>query len=315
MISYRQQLAKIGYSPKEFVSYRSFFLPPLSLREAMRSMDFPGKFWEAIPGTEQDKDWTDEIQGCAFAHGRWFYVSNNPMTLHVFDGMSGKKVKSWKLTTVPPPDPPLPGFSFNHMGAIIIEGNYIYIDHWCGAQGAAGQILVMEGNGDTLNFVKWIPLENVNGRVGMIAINFARRMVITSGGELNIHRVYLHSLDTGKFANKTMELNPPITDKGYAQGGFWSPNNHLYISSGQGKIGDSSKGHQYIYSYSPLNGRLLNTLAVRSAAGRQELEGCCYAPVVREGQSVFIHVVLLENEVAKDDIFLKSFTADQPDLI
>jgi len=313
MLSYRQQLAKIGYSPHDLVSYRSFFLAPNSLREAMRSMDFPGRFWEADPGTELDKDWTEEVQGCAFAHGRWFFVSNadGAPRLHVFDGQSGAKVKSWNLLSMPPAN--LPGFSMYHFGALAIQGDEIFIDHWCDA---GGQILVLHGDGASASFSRWIPLENVNGRVGMIAIDFARRKVVTSGGELNIDRVHLHSLDTGRYENRTLMLSPPITDGCYAQGGFWSPNNHLYISSGQGGILDSARGYQYIYCYSPLNGKLMHQIGVRSAAGRQELEGCCYANVVRNGQAVYFHAVLLENELsAKDDIFLKSFSADRPELI
>lgn len=320
MSSYRQQLAKIGYSSNESVSYRSFFLAPESLRETMGSMDFPDNYWEADPGTEKDKDWTEEVQGCAFAHGRWFYVSNasGAPRLHVFDGMSGAKVRSWDLRAVPPPDPPLAGFSTHHFGALVIDGDEIFIDHWCDA---GGQILVLRGDGASIAFSRWIPLENVNGRVGMIGIDFARRRIITSGGDIDIDRVYLHFLDSGRghrsgsYAGKTLLLNPRISDHCFAQGGFWSPNNHLYISSGQGEIGDASREYQYIYCYSPLNGRLMRKIAVRSAAGRQELEGCCYANVVRNGQSVYFHAVLLENEAAKDDIYLKSFSADHPELI
>ncbi|MBD2039376.1 YncE family protein [Microcoleus sp. FACHB-672] len=314
MISYREQLAKIGYSTSQSVLYRDFFLAPSSLREIMRSMDFPNKFWEEIPGDELDQNWTNEVQGCAFAHNRWFFTSNaEGKRLHVFDGPTGQKIKSWSLDNLPPPEPPLPGFSIYHVGAIIINGNQIYIDHWCDA---GGQILVFEGDGATLNFSKWIPLKNPNGRVGMIAIDFTNRRVITSLGKINIDQVYLHDLDTGEFLNKTLTLNPGITDGCYAQGGFLSPNNHLYISSGQGGILDSSKGYQYIYCYSLLNGKLMNSIPVRSAAGRQELQGCCYANITREGKNVFIHAVLLENEPgAKDDIFLKSFTADLPELI
>jgi hypothetical protein len=315
MISYRAQLAKIGMGAQDgLISYLGFFLAPVSLREAMRSMDFPGSYPPVNPGEEWDKNWTDEVQGCAFAHNRWFFVSNsgNGRRLHVFDGPSGAKIQSWNLDNIPPPDPPLPGFSIHHVGAIVIEGDQVFIDHWCDA---GGQILVLTGDGATLNFSHWIPMPNPFGRVGMIAINFARRKIITSGGELNISRVFLHSLDTGEFLNKSMDLDPRIFDQGFAQGGFWSPNNHLYISSGEGGVFEASKEYQYIYCYSPLNGKRLGAIPVRSAAGSQELEGCCFAPIIRDGQEVFIHVVLLENEISKDDIFLKSFSADHPELI
>lgn len=317
MISYREQLAKIGYSNQEAISYRKFFVAPNSLGETMRSMDFPEKFWEVIPGDELDEDWTEEVQGCAFANNCWYFVSNREgeKRLLVFDGITGKMKKKWDILTVPAPDPPLPGFELYHFGSIVIDGNDIYIDHWGGSAG--GQILVLEGDGiSSLTFKKWIPLDIVHGRVGMIAINFAQNVIVTSGGEKNIDRVYLHSLGSGKYIpDKTLMLDPPIKDDCYAQGGFWSPNNHLYISSGYGKVGNSSKGHQYIYCYSPLNGKRLNEIPVTTEEGKQELEGCCYAAVLREEKNVFIHAVLLENEVTRDDIYFKSFTADKPELI
>ncbi len=316
MISYRQQLAKIGYQPNEFVSYRSFFLAPHSLRETLCSMDFPRDFSEVIPGDEIGEDWTEEVQGCAFAHGRWFLVSNRSGAprLHVFEGLDFPKVqvKSWDLRGVPPPNPSLPGFQFNHFGAILISGDEIFIDHW---YNNSGQILVLQGDGASIYFSRWINLANPDGRVGMIAINFERRKIVTAGGGLNIDRVYLHSLDTGEYEDKMLMLNPGIHDQCYAQGGFWSPNNHLYISSGEGHFLESAKGHQYIYCYSPLNGRLLNRIGVPSEEGSQELEGCSYAAVVRNGRQVYVHAVLLANRIFTDNIFLKSFSADRPELI
>jgi len=316
MISYREQLAKIGFGPSDPVSFSSFFLAPNSLRETMRSMDFPSKFTEVVPGDELDQDWTEEIQGVAFAHGRWFFTQNDPdhKHLHVFDGPTGAQLKTWNLKAVPPA--PLPGFQFNHFGHIQIEDGFIFIDHFWGN---SGQILVMTGDGLTLDFSRWILLENVpevGGRVGMIAVNSAARKIVTAGGKKNIKRVLLHDLDSGAFLDRRLFLDPPISDNCYAQGGFWSPNNHLFISSGQGGLLDTAKGHQFIYCYSPLNGKRLGLAAVTTESGRQELEGCCFAPMIRDGQAVQFHAVLLENEGgAKDDIFLKSFSADQPDLI
>jgi hypothetical protein len=318
MISYRGQLTKIGVPAKSAVSYKgSFFLAGPSLRETLRSMDFPASFFEVIPGDELDKNWTEEVQGCAFAQGRWFFVSNasDEKRLYVFDGASGTKLKTWNLKGVPPAA--TPGFAFYHFGAIIIDGGFIYIDHWH-ENPASGQVLVLQGDGLSINFSRWIPLTNVadvGGRVGMIAVTTKLQRIVTSGGKLNIDRVCLHSLVDGTYL-KQLKLDPPIKDDGFAQGGFWSPNNHLFISSGEGKFGESAKGHQHIYCYSPLNGKRLGDVQVTTKAGRQELEGCCYADVTRNSRKAYIHAVLLENEEgAKDDVYLKSFSADYPELI
>ena len=313
MIRLRENLPKIGISPGTRFSYRDFWLPPLSFRALIRSMDAPGSWSEIVPGNELDKDWTEEVQGCAWGHGRWFFTSADPRRLYVFDGPTFTEVKRWNLEAVPPA--PRPGSS-PHFGHIILNGEEIYIDHFFQDDtggNAGGQVLVLTGDGATINYSHWILLDNVDGkRVCLLAINFDQQCLITSSGDLNISEVFLHRMD-GTFTGRRMPLNPPITDGGYAQGGVWSSNNHLYISSGKRNIGHD---HQYIYCYSALNGVLLGIISVPALSGKQELEGICYAEVIRNGHPVQMHAVLLENEdFAKDDIFHKSFSADRPDLI
>lgn len=321
MISLRQNLKKIGIYPGTPIHYRDFWLPPQSIRTLIRSLDAPGSWTETNPGTELDKDWTEEIQGCAWGHGRWFYVSNakDSPRLHVSDGATGKKVKSWKLDAVPPAHP---GFKFHHMGHIIINGEYIYIDHYFGDLWT--QVLVLQGNGETISFDHWIQIipPEVGYRVGMIAINFEKQKIITCPSYPNGSfpypkpfepEVFLHNMD-GTYTGKRMKLTPPQSDGCNIQGGIWSPNNHLYMASGRR---DSWYDYQYIYCYSPLNGHLLGTIAVPAFENKQELEGLCYADLIRKGKPVQIHVILLENEdvFSKDDIYHKSFSADKPDLI
>jgi hypothetical protein len=313
MLSYRESLSKIGIPREQRVSYSEFWLPPTSLRALIRSADVPDSWTETVPGHQIDKSWTDEIQGCAWGHGRWFFTSYHPSRLYVFDGETNKKVRFWDLEKVP--QAPRAG-SEPHFGHIILNGNEIYIDHFFqkvpeGMEGG-GQVLVLTGDGETIAFSHWIKLDNVSGnRVGLLAINFERQYLITCTGDPNISEVFLHSID-GTFTGRRMLLDPPISDNGYAQGGIWSPNNHLYISSGKSNIGHD---YQYIYCYSPLNGKLLGNIPVPAFSGSQELEGICYANVRRNGLPVQVHAVLLENELGDDDIFHKSFSADKPDLI
>jgi hypothetical protein len=49
----------------------------------------------------------------------------------------------------------------------------------------------------------------------------------------------------------------------------------------------------------------------------QELEGICFGNVIApNGRPAQIHAVLLENEdIALDDLFLKSFASSTPDLV
>jgi hypothetical protein len=314
MLSYREQLAKVGIGADATVSHAGFFLAPRSLRATMLSANTCQSFTQEVPGDEWDANWTEEIQGVAFKAERWFFVQNasDQKRLYVLRHGDMKKLKIWDLKGVPAAN--IPGFKFYHFGAVQVVGDELYIDHWFGDR---GQILVMRGDENAMNFVRWIDLQPVPGvgnRMGMVAVNAEAGRIITSGGEKNIKRLCLHDLN-GVYMGKTLELQPGIDDGCYVQGGFWSPNNLIYVSSGQGGLTDTSKGQQYIYYFSPLSGRMMGAIGVRSKEGRQELEGCCYAAVQRDGRAVQIHVVLLENEAATDDIYFKSFSGSPPENI
>jgi hypothetical protein len=78
--------------------------------------------------------------------------------------------------------------------------------------------------------------------------------------------------------------------------------------------------------YSALNGHQFGVIPVLAEQAEdddpadslsQELEGICFGNVIApNGRPAQIHAVLLENEdIALDDLFLKSFASSTPDLV
>ncbi|HYG79220.1 MAG TPA: hypothetical protein VD861_02465 [Pyrinomonadaceae bacterium] len=344
MISYRAQLAKIGEQPGTPVSYQNFGWRPASLRQAMRAMDFPQQFQQATekPG-RINEDWTEEIQGVVWDGAHWIFSSNgsqpekgftfgdSPKALYVFNGTTNFVSPAGAFviaavhpgppgfTQVTPHIPPPPGFTtINHVGPLVIHNGLLYVEHWIDN---SGHLIVCELNNGAVAFKEWMELESAEGkRVGMVGINPWDGTIFTCHGDIGITKLFLHGLD-GKLLKRKdgtvreLSLTPPINDNGFVQGGAVSPNGHIYIASGR-RQEDLGRDHQFIYCYSALNGHLLNTIAVLAEDTGQELEGVCYADVTRAGHHVQLHAVLLDNfTLEKDDIFLKSFAASEPDLV
>ena len=79
---------------------------------------------------------------------------------------------------------------------------------------------------------------------------------------------------------------------------------------------------QTIWYYAALNGHRFGVIPVLAEAGDrdeddQELEGICYADVAtKAGIRVQIHAVLLDNhDIALDNIYFKSFGAEDPNVV
>ncbi|WP_324680483.1 hypothetical protein [Hymenobacter sp. GOD-10R] len=326
MISYRQQLSKIGYAAGEQVHYVNFGYRPTSLRKAMRAMDAPHSYAlvTEAPG-RIDESWTEEVQGVIWDGAHWLFSSNgsgspsvnpSPKAIYTFNGNNGK-FKSPDQTFVINPA------GINHIGPMYYQGNILYVEHWIGEQAS---LLTYQNNNGTLSYQNRINIESIKGgRVGVVGIDFENGVVYTCPVGLVIPELYIHKFSPDHtaitYTGKTLPLNPILDEDCYVQGGFFSPNGHLYISSGRGGI---SSNYQYIYCYSAISGKRINRIEVLAEKkggftgiqAKQELEGICYAPVTRGGKAVQIHAVLLENiAVSKDNIFFKSFVASEPDLI
>lgn len=318
MISYRKQLAKIGYQPGTAVHYRDFYYRPTSLRKAMRAMDAPASYaLETEAPGRIDEDWTEEIQGVLWDGAHWLFSSNaDSKAVYTFNGSNGDFGSPDQTCIISQPN-------LNHVGALYYHNNVVYVEHWIGQQTS---FLAFQNNNGALTFTNRINIEPVQAkRVGVVGVDFESGTVYTCAVEGDITLINLHKFASDfksvSYTKHSFPLKPAITDGCYAQGGFFSPNGHLYIASGREGI-DSD--YQYIYCYSALNGLLLNKIPVLAEkhggftglTANQELEGIFYAPVMRNNKAVQIHAVLLENiALAKDNIFFKSFSASEPDFI
>lgn len=102
MVSYPTGLAKIGVPKTASVSYRGFDSRPLSLKQALASMDAPtSSSWSQVSDIFRDDSWTDEIQGVACSH--WIFSANaaqakpghNDKAIYVFKGGQSLGDNKW----------------------------------------------------------------------------------------------------------------------------------------------------------------------------------------------------------------------------
>jgi len=90
------------------------------------------------------------------------------------------------------------------------------------------------------------------------------------------------------------------------QGGCFSNNGHLYLTS------DDSVD---IRGYSALNGRFLGSVGLDYGNG-DEIEGLCLGHITNSaGMSSFVHVIILDNEGAQDDVFINHFSVPDPSVL
>jgi hypothetical protein len=347
MISYRQQLAKIGIGYDEAVSYQAFYSRPRSLRQAIRSMDAPaGNSWKQVSDIFRDDFWTDEVQGVAWDGTHWIFSANanqlkpghEDKAIYVFKGgetlSDGNWVSRIKYKDVPHP---ISGTteSDDHWGQLTFFEGRVYVAHfWAGDPPKAefASVVVFKDTNGVLEYEDWIELEkptsptdNRTERAEFQAINPWDGMLYTCFGAGDIHEFFIHHREgpkAGQWTGKALTLDQPVK---FVQGACFSANGHLYIATNAKLPGDAR--YQTIWYYAALNGHQFGVIPVLAEESEdddpavddlaQELEGICFANVsVPGGQGAQIHAVLLENELAAlDDIFFKSFASSTPDLV
>jgi hypothetical protein len=345
MVSYRASLSKIGVAASAYVSYRAFDSRPKSLRRAIRSMDAPtSQQWSQVADIFRDDYWTDEVQGVAWDGTHWIFSANanqdkpdvEDKAIYVFKGgdtlSDGNWVSRVKYKDVPHP---ISGTkeSDDHWGQLTYFEGRVYVAHfWSGGQTDLANVVVFSDINGVLHFEDWIELEQPTSpttqqtaRAEFQAINPWDGMFYTCFGGGDIHEFFIHEREgpiAGKWTGRAIALNIPVS---YVQGACFSPNGHLYIACNAKLPGDPK--YQTIWYYAALNGHRLGVIPVLAEESEdedpatdtlyQELEGTCFANVtVPNGKAAQIHAVLLENElVALDDIYVKSFAATVPELV
>ncbi len=352
MISYRSQLQKIGYQPGTAVSYRhSFASRPTSLRQAMRSMDAPQtKKWDQVADLERDEFWTDEVQGVAWDGGNWIFSCDanqdkpdvNDKAIYVFKGES--KLLDHQWTSMIPyhtfPHLTAGKDSHNHYGQLTYYEGYVYVSHFYKAGPLEGKkfILVLKNENGQLLYSHWIELGKVvhSDKSELLpefqAINPWDGCLYTCRGEANPNEFFIHDIQNGEWTGRRLTLIggecqglmaqdgsplPVLVNlPSRVQGACFSPNGHLYIACDV-RLTQGLGQFKAIAYFSALNGYLMGIIPVLAKKGDQEIEGVCYGNVSwKDGRSAQIHVILLVNRnAAIDNIFFKSFSTNQSELV
>ncbi|MDI1450278.1 hypothetical protein [Polyangium sp. 6x1] len=269
--------------------------------------------FDEIVETKVDARWTDSCQGVAWTGSHWVFTSNENGSRRIvtFDrdaDLLDEQIVSSVLITQ---ELLGPGLTLHHVGAPFHHEGRVYIDHFDDTHSHA--LVFRVGPDGSLAYERWFTLDRVDPgtRLNILAIHpWDRTMYMVADDIPEKATLWIHDMD-GHFTGTTFPLAPPIADSGYAQGGCFTPNGHLYIASGR-----TGPKRQNIYCYSALNGRRLGLIGVDTPAEGEELEGICYADVTRKGQRAQIHGVVLANHLrAKDGIFFKSFAATEPELV
>jgi len=334
MISLREKLPKIGINPGTPVSYcNSFASRPTSLREAIRSMDAPQN-WQQVSDIFRDDFWTDEVQGVGWDGSNWIFSCNanqskpdvNDKSIYVFKGGQSLGDGKWICRIAYKDVPhPIAGLheSDDHWGQVTCYNGFVYVSHFWEGGPKQGQsnVVVFKNSGGILQYQNWIALEQVtssDGRTGypeFQAINPWDGKFYTCLGDGNVPEFFVHSPGSGLWeGKKTFPINGLMPCK--VQGACFSANGHLYVAV-DNRFTDWGRDYKWIFYYSALNGTFLGKIPVLAEEDGQELEGICYAAVsAADGRAAQIHAVLLENrDVALDNIFFKSFSADLPEAV
>ena len=335
MLSYRESLTKIGISRETTVSYQGFSSRPQSLRQAIRSMDAPaaaGRSWQQVSDDHLDKYWTDEVQGVAFDGENWIFScdarqskpGHNDKAIYVFKGGQPLNDGNWICMIAYKDIPhPIGGLheSDDHWGQLTCYNGFVYVSHFWEGGSKKGQtnVVVFKNNSGYLEYDRWIALEAVNSSYPEFqAINPWDGMLYTCFGGGDVSEFFLHDPDTGAWTRKTFPLGGGggwLPRK--VQGACFSPNGHLYVAVDSRFPPPWDKECKWIFYYSALNGTYLGEIPVIATGDNHELEGICYGNVSwPDGRTAQIHAVLLENrDVALDNIWFKSFSTSQPDIV
>lgn len=334
METLRDALERIGIDRNAPFSIRDDLqsFPP-SLRQLMAATQNPGE-WRQVNEVSRDQVWTDEVQGVAHDGEHWIFCCNanqgKPGTrdkaLYHFPNGSTLKDGGWSHELVFWRDVPSPiaaKESNHHWGQPAFFNGQVFISHfWQDADPVAGHhVVVLDNNGGAPTLNRWIELLPITSggrtdRPEFQAINPWDGQLYSSfgGGDL-VSEFFIHDMADGKWTGKSFKFQEPLPCN--IQGACFSGNGHLFVVVDQYYNYPPDDANKFIFCYSALNGKFLSSIAVLAELSYQELEGICVAHASwPDGRQAQVHAVLLENhDVAKDNLFFKSFCADVPSAV
>lgn len=301
VVTLRNQLKKIGEpkSTQAVIAFPSgFHSAPPSLKTAMHAMNSPQiEHWLlSNVSTFENLVWTEECQGLTSDGQSWFIVSNNEKAraIHKF---------AFNFTHLAMANFP----QERHIGAPGYHAGKIYVP----VESGEATVWVLDTQLTTLGI---IPLGRGSGAspqggsMPWCAVNPWNGYLYSSTFD-HVDRIYAYDPNDNFTHQTTLLLQGGIVN--HVQGGCFSSNGHLYLTS------DFSKE---IRAYSALNGGFLGARVVPYAKGgvdQEEIEGIALLHwFAADGLATYIHVMILDNDATnKDDVFLQHFTVLDPDLL
>jgi hypothetical protein len=288
MLSLRASLSQISQVGATSIPH-GFHSCPQSLRQAMHAMLSPRvSEWKLFPVVNEfdNEDWTEECNGVTTDGHHWFFSSSNKelVAIHKFSAAFGHMGKA-----VAP--------SSTHIGDIDYFADRIY------APLDPRRIGIFDTAPTFLKFGNLDSAGEHAGHTGLpwCAINPWNGFLYSSNFN-GVTFVYAYDPnDNFRYKGALRLQGPPV---GGVQGGVFTPNGHLYLTSdvfvGEGATQD-------IRAYSVLNGAFLGSVHVPYSPGTldsEEMEGL----TIWKGPWGHVHVIILDNDATnKDDVFFKHF--------
>lgn len=299
MISLRSSLEKIGEpepnSPFKPIPSR-FHSSPRSLRAAIKSMDPPLiEDWTLVHVDNfNNHDWTENCQGIVTDGNFWYVVSNNEKKRAVYKfSLDFDFIK----LAVSPID--------QHIGHPALSDGKIYVPVEPPDPNENASIWQLNTEFSTSVIFDLGYTENRNpiGKMSWCAINPWNSLLYSSVVDNVDHICAYDPKDSFSFKRK-LEIEGEKVNS--VQGGWFSNNGHLYLSS------DDSVD---IRGYSALNGKFLGSFGLDYGDG-DEIEGLCVGHIINTaGLSSFVHVIILDNEGTEDDVFINHFSVPDPSVL
>jgi hypothetical protein len=347
MISYKQNLQKIGINPGTSVFYKPapvrenttyFYSRPNSLRQAIRAMLPPPHIGEPPYGRDHvddsGYDINVECQGIA-TDGKYWYLTSNPN----LDILSASNGMYWKMIYVLPMGPiAREKIDWNRSVKIALPGHVGQVAYYQYKDQDHGQIFVgyYEESGDPAKcFAQIIAYDVDDGylsnpnpitltpfqknpdyycwKLEFQAINPWDELFYCQDTNDPVNPPAFWTYDrTGKRIGNFKMSTPALN----AQGACFSNNGHLYVSCLDDEVGNSDC--TIIRIYSALSGVFLGVIPVAKDAEGHEMEGICFWDNIPYGEyRTQLHLVVLENGLdnSGDEIDVRHYGGDPPELV
>jgi len=251
------------------------------------------EWYMSSEGKSENYDWTEECQGVTSDGQYWYFPSNNNSKRGIYK----MGFKNFSFVDFFPTD----GYG-DHIGDIDYYNGWIYAPFE-----PTLQVLMITPDFQSSRMAH---LQGADGgpppqkEFPWCAIN-PWNSYLYSSDFYDVAQINSYDPNDNFIYKGSLKLQVPLKE---VQGGCFSQNGHLYLSS-------SSSND--IRGYSVLNGAYLGSAAIQVDTSwnvAEEVEGMTIFIGVFNGKPTQVHVILLDNDKPDpDDIFLKHYTVPSPE--